>query len=370
MTLSIFHQEPSYLIEQDYYHILEQCYLANCSDITLQTGARVIANKDGLAMSLTKRTLTYNEVENVANLLYGSNAVAKVLSGSDLDFSYTLLMKQRQRVRFRVNITACHSANASGLQLSLRILPACPPPLNKLSVTDDLYDLSLVHDGIVIVCGATGSGKSTLLSSMLQHRLSRNLYGEKLITMESPIEYLYFVDEEMPVPASVSQSELPRQLPNYAYAVRNAMRRTPTAIMVGESRDQDTFSAVIEAALTGHAVYTTLHSKSVAEAFQRGLMLFPKEHQRTIKYDLLCTLKAIIWQNLIPSQKGGRVALREYLLFSDDKVKTLLETPEHQFAQVINEMMRQDKTNIDEHLKQLYQQDHLLSPNLSKHSIH
>ena len=285
--------------------------------------------------------------------------MAKVLSGSDLDFSYSLLMQNKQRVRFRVNITACHSINASGLQLSLRILPACPPPLDTLNIPLDLYDLSSIRDGIVMVCGATGSGKSTLLSAMLQHRLYKNLRGEKLITMESPIEYLYSVDDKALVSASVSQTELPRQLPNYAYAVRNAMRRMPTAIMVGESRDQDTFSAVIEAALTGHAVYTTLHSKSVAEAFQRGLMLFPKERQVSIRYDLLSTLKAIIWQTLIPSKKGGRVALREYLLFSDEKVKILLEAPDHQFTQEINRMIQQDKTNIDEHIKQLYEQGHL-----------
>ena len=82
--------------------------------------------------------------------------------------------------------------------------------------------------------------------------------------------------------------------------------------------------------MTGHPVYTTLHSNGVAEAIRRLVTSFPADerHGRTI--DILETIRLAIWQKLVPTVDGKRVALREYLIFNDEVRDILLEsTPEN-----------------------------------------
>ena len=98
--------------------------------------------------------------------------------------------------------------------------------------------------------------------------------------------------------------------------MRNALRRKPRLILVGEARDAETISAVIDAALTGHPVYTTLHSNGVSDAVRRMISTFPAEERNGRALDILETLRLVVWQKLAPSTDGKRVALREYLSFA------------------------------------------------------
>ncbi|MBK2124408.1 Flp pilus assembly complex ATPase component TadA [Fangia hongkongensis] len=346
----IFDVEPAYLLQTHYYQILKYAYTHHYSDLSFQSGCPVMAVKDGRNIQLTMRSLTHHEAEDVTNLLYGSNAVAKVLTGTDIDFSYVLPDKDKCK-RFRVNATMVHYGSSIGVQLSLRIMPMILPTLDALNFPDKLAQLSYVREGIVIICGATGSGKSTLLASMMTERAQKSQLGEKIITFESPIEYL--------LPAQIghsiiAQSEIPRYLPSYSYAVKNALRRTPTAIMVGESRDKETLLSVIESAMTGHAVYSTVHSQSVIGALSRILLLFPSNERDRVLYDLLSSLRAIIWQSLLPRSQGGRVALREYILF--DQHFTYSQMSINKLDSFLESEMTRQKSTRQEHLLSLYQQ--------------
>ena len=146
----------------------------------------------------------------------------------------------------------------------------------------------------------------------------------KVLTYESPIEFVF--DNIAKVSAVVSQSEIPRHLPSFAAGVRNALRRKPRLILVGEARDAETISAAMEAALTGHPVYTTLHSNGVAEVMRRLVTTYPAEerHGRTI--DIIETARLVVWQKLVATPDGKRTPLREYLVFDDEVRDILLET--------------------------------------------
>ncbi|TID99637.1 ATPase, partial [Acinetobacter junii] len=145
--------------------------------------------------------------------------------------------------------------------------------------------------------------------------------NRKVLTYESPIEFVY--DEIETISAVVSQSEIPRHLPNFADGVRNALRRKPRLIMVGECRDAETISAALEAALTGHPVYTTLHTSGVAETMRRLVTSFSGEERLGRTIDILETIRLCIWQKLVPTVDERRVALREYLVF-DEEVRDIL----------------------------------------------
>lgn len=116
----------------------------------------------------------------------------------------------------------------------------------------------------------------------------------------------------------VSQSEIPRHIPSFAAGVRNALRRKPRMILVGESRDLETIDAVLEAALTGHPVYTTVHSNGVGETMRRLVSSFPPSDRANKIIDIIETARVIVWQKLVPTVDGKRVALREYLVFDDE----------------------------------------------------
>ena len=109
--------------------------------------------------------------------------------------------------------------------------------------------------------------------------------------------------------------------------MRNALRRKPRLILVGEARDQETIAAVIDAALTGHPVYTTVHSNGVADAVRRMISTFPAEERHGRALDILETIRLVVWQRLAQSTDGKRVALREFLVF-DEEVRDILVNTE------------------------------------------
>ena len=304
--------------------ILAYCQRLGASDITFQTNESIYAEIYGRLYKITNRRLSNIEVGEILNAIYGPNGTAQILSGRDVDTHYEVRPNRNERYRYRVNATGCQVEGHDGIQITLRVIPSIPPELSEMNLPPELLDSIAPFQGVVYVTGATGSGKSTLLASIIRSLAEEPDSNRKILTYEAPIEFVY---DTIETPTSIiSQSEIPRHLPTFEAGVRNALRRKPRLILVGEARDPETISAVIEAALTGHPVYTTLHSNGVAEAIRRLVTSFPagERHGRTI--DILETIRLAIWQKLVPTVDGKRVALREYLVFNDEVRDILLET--------------------------------------------
>lgn len=303
--------------------LLAHCEKLKASDVTLQTNSYVYAEVYGRLLQVTKRRLSNTEVGEVLNSIYGPNGTTQILGGRDVDTHYEFRPTRTERYRYRVNGTGCQVEGHDGIQITLRAIPSTPPRLDALNLPPALAKAVAPYDGVVYVTGTTGSGKSTLLASIIRSLAEEPDSNRKILTYEAPIEFVY--DEIAMTSALVSQSEIPRHIPSFELGVRNALRRKPRAILVGEARDRETIAAVIEAALTGHPVYTTLHTNGVAETIRRLVTTFPAEerHGRTI--DILETLRLIVWQQLVPSTDGKRIALREYLVFDEDTRDKLLE---------------------------------------------
>jgi len=138
----------------------------------------------------------------------------------------------------------------------------------------------------------------------------------KMLTYEAPIEFTY--DKIQHKRSLVAQSEIPKHLPDFSAGVRNALRRKPEIILVGESRDRETMSASIEAGQTGHTVYTTLHTTGVAETVRRVISTFDSSERSERAYSLMESLRMIVTQTLVPRIGGGRVGLREWMVFTDE----------------------------------------------------
>ncbi|MEC8882538.1 MAG: Dot/Icm type IV secretion system ATPase DotB [Pseudomonadota bacterium] len=285
----------------------------DASDITLQTDEKIYAEIYGILHQTTRRKLSKTEVSFLLNSIYGPNGTTQLASGTDLDTYYEFRPNRVERYRFRVNATACLVEGYTGIQITLRAIPTTPPLLSDMHLPSDITDNLAPDSGAVYVTGATGSGKSTLLASIIRNFAEHPNCNRKILTYESPIEFVY--DSIVKTSCIVSQSEIPRHIPSFDAGVRNALRRKPRLILVGECRDTVTIDALLEASLTGHPVYTTVHSNGVAETVRRLVNSFPEEERNSKILDIVETMRLIIWQQLVPTVDKKRTPLREYLIF-------------------------------------------------------
>lgn len=137
-------------------------------------------------------------------------------------------------------------------------------------------------EGVVLVSGPTGSGKTTTLYATL-NRI--NLPTQNIVTIEDPIEY------ELP---NINQAQVNRKAGvTFASALRSILRQDPDIIMVGEIRDEETVELAIRAALTGHLVFSTVHTNDAAGGFTRLL------NWNVEPFLITSTIKAIIAQRLV-----------------------------------------------------------------------
>lgn len=313
------------------------CVKKNTSDITLQTDRPAYNEIYGTLYPATYRALDAADMNVFLTKIYGPEAGARLASGTDMDLSYEVRPDRYTRVRFRVNITPVLSRGRDSAQITLRALPNEPPTMKDLNIESAIVDSWAPRQGMVVITGPTGSGKSTLLAAGIRMLMERRRGCGKVVCYEAPIEYVY---DTIKSPRSlISQTEIPRHLPDFARGVRNALRRKPNIILVGEARDQETISAAIEAAQTGHLVYTTTHTTGVAATVQRMIAAFEPNERSDRAYALMETLRLIVTQTLVPKVTGGRMGVREWMRFTDDARDKLLAMDFKDWPSEINRMM-------------------------------
>lgn len=297
------------------------CVKKNSSDISIQTDRPVYNEIHGTLYPGTFRPIDAADMNVFLTKIYGPEASARLASGHDLDLSYEIRPDRYTRIRFRVNITAVLSRGRDSAQITMRVLPSEPPTMADLNIEDDIINAWNPRQGMVVITGPTGSGKSTLLASGIRMLMERKKGCGKVVTYEAPIEYVY---DTIKSPRSLlSQTEIPRHVPDFASGVRNALRRKPNIILVGEARDKETISSAIEAAQTGHTVYTTTHTMGVASTIQRMVSAFEPNERSERAYALMESLRLVVTQTLVGKTGGGRLGVREWMRF-DDTVKDKL----------------------------------------------
>jgi len=352
MSDYLFPQEPIRLSIEAVNEILIHCVKLGASDITFQTGEPIIAEIYGRLVKVTRRRLSNVEVGEIINAMYGPNATTIIMSGKDIDTHYEIRPNRSDRYRFRVNGTGCQVEGNDAIQITARTIPTDPPKLDSMNLPPELVSALTPDQGVVYVTGATGSGKSTLLASIIRSITENAESHRKILTYEAPIEFVF--DNIEKISSVVSQSEIPRHLPSFAAGVRNALRRKPRLILVGEARDPETIGAVMEAAMTGHPVYTTLHSNSVSETIRRLVITFPPEERQGRTIDIIETVRLVISQRLLPATDGKRVALREYLVF-DEKVRDiLLETDILNITNTVRKIVREQGHTMEKDAKEKF----------------
>ncbi len=331
--------EPQRFNAEHVDQFLLWCVKQNSSDITIQSERPVYNDIAGELYPGTFRAIDAADMAVFLEKIYGAEAQARLASAKDLDISYEIRPDRYTRIRFRVNITAILSKGRDGAQITMRTLPSEPPTMDDLSIEQEIRDAWAPRQGLVVITGPTGSGKSTLLAAGNRMLLERPRGCGKMLTYESPIEYVY---DTINSPRSlVAQTEIPRHLPNFAHGIRNALRRKPEVILVGEARDRETINASIEAAQTGHAVYTTTHTLGVANTVQRMLSTYEMNEREERAIALIETLRLIVTQALVTRIGGGRCGVREWMKFPDEVREKLMDMHFTKWSNEIHRMLPQ-----------------------------
>lgn len=166
--------------------------------------------------------------------------------------------------------------------------------------TNYLKQISNFSNGMIIFCGPTGSGKTTSIYSLLE---TIDKKSKNIMTLEDPIEYKI---------QNIKQTEIKKEIINFADGVRSILRQDPDVILIGEIRDEDTAKMAIRASMTGHLVLTTIHSNDSFGALTRF-----KEFG--ISESLIAdNIIAIISQRLVKKINGGRTVVSEILKINHD----------------------------------------------------
>jgi len=299
----------------DFNDFLEWATDIGASDIILEVGEPLCLKLDGNINEVSKRIIRPEELIIVLNEVYQPSAANEVGGANPLDFPYAILRSDDSILRFRVNVTACTGPNGSndGFEIVLRTIPGTPPSHDDLGLEVEIMNTCEFKSGVILVTGPTGSGKSTLLAAIL--RFLAETKRKHIITYEAPIEFdLKSIPHRI---AKVVQTEIPTHVKNFETGVANCLRRAPDYLLVGEGRDRETIEGIIRISNTGHLVYSTVHTNDVATTIPRMADEFQNE-AKTASAKLIDSMRMIIHQRLEPKREGGRVALREFLLFNDD----------------------------------------------------
>lgn len=316
---------------------------AGASDLTIQSDAVPRAELHGRLFRLGRRAWTPTEAAlALAELYRGPHGLAELSGRKVLDFSYELRSGGGERRRFRVNATGIESASGPGVEISIRILPRAAPDPEFARLSDAEIERMAPASGLVVIAGATGSGKSTTMAAMIRHHLECSRRPVKIVDIQAPIEFTFgdVASRNLDAPSLIGQSEVGRHLPDFQSGIRSALRRKPHIIALGESRDLETIRSTLEAALTGHLIYTTAHAGSVSECVRRLLSVFPAEEREHRALDLGASLRFVLVQRLLPAKSGvGRVPVRECMSFPDELRASMLRLPARRWPALIEDAL-------------------------------
>jgi twitching motility protein PilT len=269
--------------------------------------------------------LTPDDTRHIAADLIGDNkqAITTLREHGACDISFGL----PGLARFRVNIFIQRGSCA----VVMRVIPTVIPDFASLRLPQQLSDVTKLKDGIVLVTGAAGSGKSSTLAVLLDS-INREKYYH-IITIEDPIEFLH--NHKC---STIHQRELHSDTPSFAHALRSAMRQAPKVILVGEMRDRETIEIVLEAAETGHLVFSSLNTVDAPKTVERIVSSFLPAEQQSVRERLAKTFRYIICQRLMSkSDRSGRVAAYE-ILKANTRTRECVEKGERENKSLLDAM--------------------------------
>ncbi len=308
------------------------------SDIHIRAGHQIMMRLDGRIRQVKgSPEMTDDMIERLIFPLMSKHHIELYRENNQVD----LALSDNDGNRVRVNMFS----QLGHLAVVMRVIENVIPAPGELGLPDQVNAITKMRQGLVIFSGATGSGKSTSMASLL-NEINKDRY-QHILTIEDPVEYIFTEQRSV-----ISQRQIGIDVPDFALAMKAALREDPDVILMGEMRDPESIDIALTAAETGHLVFSTLHAPNSADAITRMVSSFVGEEQATIRAKLAHNLRAIVTQRLLPRKEGdgrtvacevmsvtplarelmvdpGRIKEIKDLIRSGDKVEGMLHFDQH-----------------------------------------
>ena len=323
--------------------ILDEVRVLGCSDLHFTNGINPVVRLNGQLRKMSGyEEMNEEGILEIVEQMTNEQQRRSIAQHKDTDFSFTT----RSGYRHRVNVFFQRGFTA----IAIRLLRNDIPTLEDLFLPPILGEFAMRPRGLVLVTGPTGSGKSTTLAGMIDYiNVSRSAH---VITIEDPIEYVHEHKRCM-----VNQREVGMDVPDFASALRAALREDPDVILVGEMRDFETVSAAVTAAETGLLVLSTLHTTSAPDTINRIIDVYPEHQQVQIRTQLANTLVGVISQTLLPKRDGsGRIAAMEILNVTDACAAMIRDNKVHLIQSAIQTGKQNGMMCLDQELARMAKQ--------------
>lgn len=336
---------------------LKHCADRGASDILVQGGDFAWVEIHGRQRQASTHTIKQGQLSSLIASVWQAEVESNVRKGHGADRSLELAgaelgIERGRFLRFRCNFIQGRVARIDqAYAITMRLIPFELPDILKMGIEPELFEAFYPGMGLGLICGPTGSGKTTLQAGIYAYA-GLHYPDRKVITYEDPIEFvLGGAHWKGPQP---HQAEIGRDIESFATGLRNAMRRKPSIIGIGEMRDLATVDAAIESGLTGHLTYGTMHTESCAETINRAIQVYPPQQQSAIASRLLGCLRFIVVQRLLKTTDGKRQAIREFVVFDRDFKNELQGMSYEQWAPTIRARLEREKATLDDRAWALY----------------
>jgi len=327
----------------------------DASDLHLNVGAPPVLRINGKLEKLKLSELTPQDTHDMIHSILNERHKSDFEKYGELDLSYELT----NVARFRINVFK----HRRGEGAAFRLIPEKIKTLSELNLPSILSNFTDKDKGFVLITGPTGSGKSTTLAALIDI-INKNRY-DNVITIEDPIEFIHYHKNCL-----ISQREIGSHTKSFSSALRSALREDPDVILVGEMRDLETISMALTAAETGHLVFSTLHTISVAETVERIIDVFPPHQQNQVRMQLAGSILGIIAQTLLPTMDGkGRIPALEVMIANPAIRNLIREGKTHQIPSTIQISKKDGMQSLDQSLKDLVMEGKISQEDAAKKAI-
>jgi len=274
------------------------------SDLHLAAGKQPILRVRGELERIKYKALDNDSLKTMLYEITPEHKIKVFEETGDVDFAYEIPGLARYRANF--------FKQNNGIAAAFREIPGQILTCEDLGLPSVIKQLATLPRGLVLVTGPTGSGKSTTLAAIIDE--ANKTRKDHIITVEDPIEFVHVSKKAM-----INHREVGIHTRSFSAALRGALREDPDIIMVGEMRDLETIDLAIEASLTGHLVFSTLHTSSAPKTIDRVIEVFPADQQAQVRSTLADGIRAVICQSLFRRQNTrpgdmGRVAALEIMI--------------------------------------------------------
>ena len=310
------------------------------SDLHLTSGLPPALRIRGEIERIKYKVLDNDDLRSMLYEIAPEQKIKTFEETGDIDFGYEIPGLARYRANFFMQ--------KNGVGAVFREIPSAIMTADQLGLPEVVSKLATLPRGLVLVTGPTGSGKSTTLAAIVD--VANRSRKDHIITVEDPIEFVHQSQS-----CIVNHREVGIHTNSFSTALRGALREDPYVILVGEMRDLETISLAVEAASTGHLVFSTLHTSSAYKTVDRVIEVFPSSEQPLIRSTLSDGLRAVIAQTLFKriDRKGRVVALE--ILIANPAVRNLIrEAKTHQIPSMIQTGKKYGMILLDDSIMELF----------------